>query len=1025
MKIGIIFGIILGILLIPSFAQAATTIGYCQTLDSDTIYIMNQSVANASSTCFGVHDTINVTLDGAGYEVGMWLVADDVRFLSGWNVTDLLVKNMVINITYSNSSTAEPIFHFRGNASAGEANSGITLLNVTTNGNGFGVGLFLRDTQLSGDTNNVKLEDVTVNNLDFHRLVEVWNSSNINLTDITVTSPVNNVWDFVLDFSNNSNVSIVRANIVGRLFFHKTAGFTNEYSEVISSNFIDSNTNGADILVSNVYIYDCNISGSSGNGIDLTSSNDNITIRDTTLLYHGGNGIDADAFENLTLDNVTIKDTGNGVSTMGGVTLNITDILSWSNGGTGVIIRNVTTAYMSGNVSYNLWHGVSLESNATDVTITNLQSHDNEDGFNADDVSYSVLQNAEIYGNDDDGMSFADSPGMQIININTYDNGDNGLIIDTCADFQATTVNLYNSPSEGIYMTGSDNAVFDDINSSYNTFGFYTDSTGCSSCNITGAYFLDNSNTGMHIEGSDGVYLNNITVTGGSTGPLKFVDSQDLDITYADFTDATGSGDGIVLHNVTRASFDNINVSNNNDYGVYVSGTDGCDNCNFTNSYVMNNADMAFYWRYSDNSVFDNLTIQNNDYGLYIRNSDSGSFNDIRVYDISQMGVYLRDTNGNSLSNLHVNNSVDFGVYLAQQSNSTTFADSVVENTGGSFYTDFWIRPTNCNTHTITNITGSNGRAIEFYNSNATTSDKYLSGLFICQATVTIDNITIDNYRGSFAVFRGYDTVIKNSYFMANDINGFYTKGVVNLTIRNSDIYFSNINEGSEIHYYDSNLTGNATAIKIVNSAGSNNVTMHDSSISRTQSGASEGAIWMTGTASPTNYNDVFLYNTTLQDYYVDNSTLTVYWWLTVVNPLNADVTIKNASSDVISIFNHATRQLLLKEFTVTPVNSQTNSTPHTVSGRKNGYLNLDAPVLMNISQTYTVDMGSQQPIGGGSDITTPAIVEILDEGEPVIVEGAEITGEITVVSLIYQPIFWIIVLIILLLVAPRVKGLR
>ena len=233
------------------------------------------------------------------------------------------------------------------------------------------------------------------------------------------------------------------------------------------------------------------------------------------------------------------------------------------------------------------------------------------------------------------------------------------------------------------------------------------------------------------------------------------------------------------------------------DYGIYVSRSVATTtnitikNCtlsdwNTTNIYLQNASEntlknitsesspgYGFYLDYSNNNLIENVTAKYNYYGLYIRNSK-----------------YNRIENSTLVDNNASVSSVDF--YL---------------------YADF---DEYCN-NKLTNIVGSGGLPIEFYNTSSTTiSDKELSELFLCNVDNSlIKNITIKNVTAKTQLNNGiFIRRTENSNF--TDLNVSYTAfgiypGVVNnLRIENSTLE-DNGRMGLALYYVNNSIFKNLT----------------------------------------------------------------------------------------------------------------------------------------------------------------------------------------------------------------------
>ena len=129
---------------------------------------------------------------------------------------------------------------------------------------------------------------------------------------------------------------------------------------------------------------------------------------------------------------------------------------------------------------------------------------------------------------------------------------------------------------------------------------------------------------------------------------------------------------------------------------------------------------MGFRMYYSNLNNITDSTANSNARGFDIENSDSNSIVNSTANSNSYYGFSIYFSESNSIVNSTAEENNEYDLYI----------DAAFE--------------THCNNR-IENLTGSNDRQIEYYNSTVNLADKELSELILCNASYSnIENVTIN-----------------------------------------------------------------------------------------------------------------------------------------------------------------------------------------------------------------------------------------------------------------------------------------
>jgi len=273
-----------------------------------------------------------------------------------------------------------------------------------------------------------------------------------------------------------------------------------------------------------------------------------------------------------------------------------------------------------------------------------------------------------------------------------------------------------------VSFSGKDNITFDC--QSYSNFiegavyGIFLNDSGTNkainntirNCNITASFY------GIFLNYSNGNNLTNIITSSNTQG-------------------------GIYLYSSNNNVLRNIQSSNNSYSGIFFRNSSYNNN---TNLIINGNYEGLWFYGNSGNNILRNITTNENQVGI----------------DISEGS----ESNNNELINVTSNNNLMNGLLIKNGSNNL-FTNVVVQENGES---DIYFSFLKCDQN-FTNITGSGGRAIEYYNYTTTIQNKELAGLILCNANNSIiNNVTI---RGSDTLQNNFFGLSKTSNVSVSNLN--------------------------------------------------------------------------------------------------------------------------------------------------------------------------------------------------------------------------------------------------------------
>lgn len=466
---------------------------------------------------------------------------------------------------------------------------------------------------------------------------------------------------------------------------------------------------------------------------------------------------------------------------------------------------------------------------------------------------------------------------------------------------------------------------------------------------------------------------------------------------YGIYIRGTGTNPDIntSLYNIT--SYNNGGITS--PHGIFVTYA---RNAVLSNISVYNNSGTSSGYGLrvasSNNTYAENVVSKNNfynpqtrAYGLYSSGNYNFTLANATSYENS-VGLYFSSNGYNTLQNVDAydNIGVDFYYFGAtnEQNCDTITLSNVTSNGVPYFFTNETVNIDNWNNisgialcdadgSTISNLVWENTSGIFTTKSdNLVVSGVLIRGkgqLWIAYANNSIfDNISMLNASGSSYFQQSYNLTVKNSNFEDTSYDSTLSCFVLcsgSYEIKNSRFYGTtkvrtyplsgtfDTCTNTELNMSNSYIFGDANAMSLQASRYFS-LNVYNSVIERSSADPAYGALQSYCGMSPCYANNTFsLYNTTITDYYINNSRLNVYWNLKVNNPIAADVKVYNLSGDELAAFSDS-RDMWLLGYYVTPLNARTDATPHTITAVKEGYKNLTTDeITMDTNREITIGM--------------------------------------------------------------------
>lgn len=641
----------------------------------------------------------------------------------------------------------------------------VTLNNITADGNGtgmsFGYGVSINN---SGLTNfkGVTITGTNSFNNNYNNGLVIASSGAVTLNNLTANNNISNaVGAAINNYADPLKPMAVTLNGTNTFNMNDQSGLYIATYGAVTLNNIKANDNGQ--------------GGLTGNGvyIDNVGSNkpQNVTIKGVNEFNNNYQiGLSVTSKGNITTNSVTANLNGNrGV-----------DLTNNVAGGVGNVTMTGTN-FFSGNVEENL----NISSLGM-ITLNNITANSsvNSHGVNISNVSALTPKNVTINGtntftsNNDQGLVVSSIGVITVNNLNAADNGSNGVFLyninsPTKAGVNVNGTNNFNSNTGyGLRIWTLGHVKTNSINASSNTnigfelYGIINPNTG----NVTMSgnnFFNANGGGGIQIDSYGIVTLNNITVTGSTSGHGLYITNS-----YSDNKAVILNGTNVISNNGVHGllivsygtvTINNLTADNNTSIGASIQNNGGTTpvgvTLNGTNKFDNNGGDNL-------NITSDGLIKINN-----LTSTNSGNMGAALVNSNGTAGVTITGTNNyfdsNSNAGLYIASS---GVVTLSNITSTNSSDmgAQISNTLSGFAT-----PKNVT------LTGTNN-----FSGNA------LTGLEIrTYGSVTINNLTANNNGSAMNLtygegvdilnYQGNNTIVANVTLTGNNtFNGNYTQGL-------------------------------------------------------------------------------------------------------------------------------------------------------------------------------------------------------------------------------------------------------
>jgi len=409
------------------------------------------------------------------------------------------------------------------------------------------------------------------------------NTSNITITDATLTNNIRNYGAAVVLSGTCHNITISNLNINNTqgdsIHFRGDGNYQNIFINNSQINNAGGNAIGTTyytLTLNNLIIQNTNITNSTGEGVHLVDGNgvviQNIIINNTNITGSHNTGMniqmDADGLsQNITLNNSTIDGcTGDGGIILGRGTISFTGNSFKNNGGWGLQLQGIgttTTTFNNNHINNNTANGINLN-NIHNITLNNA-TQDNG-GINYDLVNTN-------------NITITDT----ILTNNVRNYSAAVVLSGTCHNITISNLNVNNTQGDSIHFRGDgnyqnifinnsqiNNANVDAISTSYYTLTL-------NNLTIQNTNITNSTGEGIHLVDGNGVVIQNITINNtqiiGSHGNGMNI-QMDADGSSHTFTLTNSNITNSSMHGVCALVRGTANITGNNVTGNGFAGGD-------------------------------------------------------------------------------------------------------------------------------------------------------------------------------------------------------------------------------------------------------------------------------------------------------------------------------------------------------------------------------------------------------------------------------------------------------------------
>lgn len=344
------------------------------------------------------------------------------------------------------------------------------------------------------------------------------------------------------------------------------------------------------------------------------------TLTNINSTSNRGNGIRIQDTSFYELTNIKTNSNGQ-IDTSGGLYIDniddstFTNIESGSNSNAGIDMTHASTGntFLNLNIYSNVNYGIVNELGSKDNTFTNVYSANNRAGIivniGGDNVN---ITNFTGYSNDEVGIFVVASDRLTIQDITVNANTNAGVYMENSTGSVVDNVHTYSNTYEGVWLINATNCNFTNINSH------------------------DNGNNGFVMAGSDGNYLNNVSIVDNYDGlwVQRYAPTGwDSDNNYFINIFSSGNDHGYYVGYGAGNTLTNSTIQNSDTYGIQF---DNIGTGNLVYNNILNNTDNAGITN-GDGVNYWNVTMQlgdriisNGTYigGNYWTNSSSTGYSD-------------------------------------------------------------------------------------------------------------------------------------------------------------------------------------------------------------------------------------------------------------------------------------------------------------------------------------------------------------------------------------------------------------
>jgi parallel beta-helix repeat protein len=444
-------------------------------------------------------------------------------------------------------------------------------------------------------------------------------------------------------------------------------------------------------------------------------------------------------------------------------------------------------------------------------------SHNNNDGIYLTEGGNQIIHTTCLE-NDFIGIHVTASP-LTIQNCNASGNHQNGMYIYTAPSCQITECVCNNNRGTGISLSSCPDSVITGCDCSGN-FNKGIEISDSSDCTLTDSTCIGNTNRGMEVTSLSPILITGCTCS-NTQGDGMYLDYQSSNSVIENCISSNNLGNGISskVNQITSCTFvDNqqngISGQLNHITACWIEGNQQNGIAGLANHITFCTVLFNHLNGINGGSEITDSTISENDqHGIYIEGENAGHLMRCIISENNRSGLYLYKAPNYQITNCTMDHN-RFGLYINQSSSSVLRDCDLWHNTYGCtidgtdishFVQD--IDPSNIvNGKPIFYLVGQNGALID-----GNVIDIGYIALIQCTNCV-LKNIHIDNSSQGALVILSSSSIIINSSFTHNLLNGIYLAGSEYTQLINCTCS-ANQGNGIYLSYADNNQLTNCTCL--------------------------------------------------------------------------------------------------------------------------------------------------------------------------------------------------------------------